>query len=61
MLNKKTLEKFSSNTITNPQKLIGRLDEIRKQGYLILYDDPIDDIVSIAAPIKIIKEKLYCQ
>lgn len=52
VLNKKTLEKFSSNTITNPQKLIGRLDEIRKQGYLILYDDPIDDIVSIAAPIK---------
>ncbi len=45
------LERFTSNTMTDPDELLERLETIRAEGYVWVFQEFRDDINSVAAPI----------
>ena len=45
------LQKFTKNTITNPQKLKIHLKEVRENGYASSIEEILEGVTSIAAPI----------
>ncbi len=51
ILNRTTLEKFTSETITNPKKIKDQLSAIRKCGYAINRGEEELEVAAIAAPI----------
>lgn len=50
-LGSEPLERFTDNTITDPQALRSRLGEIRRRGYVVTYGERDQGVVGVAAPI----------
>ena len=50
-LGSEPLQKFTDNTITDPQALRARLSEIRRLGYVVTYGEHNPGVASVAAPI----------
>lgn len=57
IINKKQLLKYTSNTITKPERLMMHLLDIRNKGYSICDEELEEGIKAIAAPIKNIDGK----
>jgi IclR family transcriptional regulator, KDG regulon repressor len=51
IIQKENLIAFAPNTITDPEKLIEHLQEIRRKGYALSFEERILGSASIAAPI----------
>ncbi len=45
------LEKMTSNTITDPESIRARLNRIREDGYVWVYEEFVEGINSVAAPV----------
>lgn len=52
ILNEFPLKAYTSHSITDPEKFIKRLKQIRRQGYLIENEEAVKGVIGIAAPIK---------
>ncbi len=52
-----TLEKYTSNTLTDPDQLLAELDQIAKRGYAIDNEEFWEGMVAIAAPVHDINGK----
>ncbi|MGD2061780.1 MAG: IclR family transcriptional regulator [Acidimicrobiia bacterium] len=45
------LEKMTPNTVTDPETIRARLDRIREDGYVWVYEEFVEGINSVAAPV----------
>jgi len=52
VLKKYPLEAYTPRSITSEEKFRSRLEEIRKQGYVIEIDEAVEGLMGVAAPIR---------
>lgn len=45
------LERLTPHTVTDPDQIMGRLGEIRERGYVWVYEEFVEGINSVAAPV----------